>query len=473
MSRMTTLSEYTTVQGGYAYKSADFLKSGKFRVLKIKNIRFGYIDYSETDFIDEKLSEKTKDWMVKPKDILISMTGSGPNAPASLVGRVARVGRNEPISFINQRIGKIIVNDKIHPDFIYYLLSQKASQEYFVNNSTGSANQVNINANTILSLEVPKISFDESKKIADILNCFDEKIQLNTQINQTLEQIAQAIFKSWFVDFDPVLAKADALAQGKTQAEAELAAQQIISGKTPEELTALSQTHPDQYAELAEIARAFPCEFEEIDGFEVPRGWGYQTVGSLINVVDYVANGSFATLKENVTLLSEPSYAIYVRTTDFNSGFSKELRYVDKSAYDFLEKSVLIGNEVIISNVGDVGTVFRSPSWLGMPMTLGSNAIALKNYDIPHYLYLHFISYKGQQDISSIITGSAQLKFNKTNFRSLQILIPNNKTLSIFEKIVNPIFERIDKNMNKNLKLSEIRDLLLPKLLNGDLICQQ
>ena len=448
MSKITTLAEYATIQGGYAYKSTDFLKTGKFKVLKIKNIRFGYIDYSETDFISDQLSKKTEEWKTKPKDILISMTGSGPNAPASLVGRVARVGENEPISFINQRIGRVIVNEKVDSDYIYYLLSQKSSQEYFVNNSTGSANQVNINGNTILSLEVPCISFEESKKIAQILNAFDDKIQLNTQINQTLEQIAQTLFKSWFVDFDPVRAKVQALS----------------------ELTALSQTQPERYAELAETAKAFPCEMVEVDGVEVPMGWDNQSVGDVVNVVDYVANGSFATLKENVTLLTEPDYAIYVRTTDFNSGFSKELRYVDKSAYDFLAKSVLIGNEVIISNVGDVGTVFRSPSWLGMPMTLGSNAIALKNYDIPHYLYLYFSSHKGQHDISSIVTGSAQLKFNKTNFRSLKVLMPNNSLLSKFEKIVLPIFEKIDANMAENLKLEEIRDLLLPRLLSGKMI---
>ena len=83
MSKITTLAEYATIQGGYAYKSTDFLKTGKFKVLKIKNIRFGYIDYSETDFISDQLSKKTEEWTTKPKDILISMTGSGPNAPAS------------------------------------------------------------------------------------------------------------------------------------------------------------------------------------------------------------------------------------------------------------------------------------------------------------------------------------------------------------------------------------------------------
>jgi hypothetical protein len=355
-------------------------------------------------------------------------------------------------------------------DYIYYFARLPEFREFAQQRMVGTSGRQRVAWQDLADFEFIFPPKEQRKKAAALLNIYDQKIDLNTQINQTLEQIAQALFKSWFVDFDPVRAKVQALSDGLSLEQAELAAMQAISGKTPEELTALSQTQPERYAELAETAKAFPCEMVEVDGVEVPKGWEYKSVGDFINVVDYVANGSFATLKENVTLLTEPDYAIYIRTTDFNSGFSKELRYVDKSAYDFLAKSVLIGNEVIISNVGDVGTVFRSPSWLGMPMTLGSNAIALKNYDIPHYLYLYFSSHKGQHDISSIVTGSAQLKFNKTNFRSLKVLMPNNSLLTKFEKFILPIFEKIDANMAENLKLAEIRDLLLPRLLSGDFL---
>ena len=359
-------------------------------------------------------------------------------------------------------------NNILRSKYLYYWFSSPVGRKALKEITIGST-QPALTITGLKSLTIHLPTLEEQDYIIEILDHLSSKIQLNTQINQTLEQIAQALFKSWFIDFDPVRAKVQALSDGLSLEQAELAAMQATSGKTPEELTALSQAQPDHYAELAETAKAFPCEMVEVDGVEVPKGWDNQSVGDVINVVDYVANGSFATLKENVTLLTEPDYAIYVRTTDFNSGFSKELRYVNKSAYDFLAKSVLIGNEVIISNVGDVGTVFRSPSWLGMPMTLGSNAIALKNYDIPHYLYLYFSSHKGQHDISSIVTGSAQLKFNKTNFRSLKVLMPNNSLLTKFEKFLLPIFEKIDANMAENLKLAEIRDLLLPRLLNGEI----
>lgn len=445
-----------TSGGTPSRKNPKLYENGNINWVKTKELNNGYIWESE-EKITEEAVRKSSAKLLPVNTILLAMYGA-------TVGELGVLGKEMAC---NQACCALIIDPKkADYRFIFYLL--RLYKKEIQSLATGAAQQ-NLSAKTIKEFCFYIPSLEKQTEIADILSELDKKIQLNTQINQTLEQIAQALFKSWFVDFDPVRAKVQALSDGLSLEQAELAVMQTISGKTPEELTALSQTQPERYAELAETAKAFPCEMVEIDGVKVPKGWEYKSVGDFINVVDYVANGSFATLKENVTLLTEPDYAIYIRTTDFNSGFSKELRYVDKSAYDFLAKSVLIGNEVIISNVGDVGTVFRSPSWLGMPMTLGSNAIALKNYDIPHYLYLYFSSHKGQHDISSIVTGSAQLKFNKTNFRSLNVLMPNNTLLTKFEKFVLPIFGKIDINMAENLKLAEIRDLLLPRLLSGEI----
>ena len=444
---------------GYTASATDNNTGCKF--LRITDIQGGYVDWNKVPFCEIESKDISKYQLIEG-DIVIARTGNSTGENFIFQGKDNAVFASYLIRY---RVNKEIANP-------YYIWLNLRSSNWwgFVSGAKSGSAQAGANAKVLGTFEIPIPDLQTQNKIADFFQHINNKIQLNTQINQTLEQIAQALFKSWFVDFDPVRAKVQALSDGLSLEQAELAAMQAISGKTPEELTALSQTQPDRYAELAETAKAFPCEMVEVDGVEVPKGWEYKSVGDFINVVDYVANGSFATLKENVTLLTEPDYAIYIRTTDFNSGFSKELRYVDKSAYDFLAKSVLIGNEVIISNVGDVGTVFRSPSWLGMPMTLGSNAIALKNYDIPHYLYLYFSSHKGQNDISSIVTGSAQLKFNKTNFRSLNVLMPNNTLLTKFEKFVLPIFEKIDINMAENLKLAEIRDLLLPRLLSGKMI---
>ena len=448
MSEITTLAEYATIQGGYAYKSTDFLKTGKFKVLKIKNIRFGYIDYSETDFISDQLSKKTEEWKTKPKDILISMTGSGPNAPASLVGRVARVGENEPISFINQRIGRVIVNEKVDSDYIYYLLSQKSSQEYFVNNSTGSANQVNINGNTILSLEVPCISFKESKKIAQILNTFDDKIQLNTQINQTLEQIAQALFKSWFVDFDPVHAKVQALSDGMSLEQAELAAMQAISGKTPEELTALSQTQPEHYAELVETAKAFPCEMVVVDGVEVPKGWEVKPLGDLISFVK-------GKKPKSVSPKQEENMLPHILTSSLEGKYN-----------EFCESNKLVTieyhNTIMLMDGSNSGRIA-----IGHNGVIGSTLakINLDNNKLWAVIY-QFLKYK-EADIQANTTGTTIPHTDKNRVNNYLMVIPDNFLLEKFTNLFDNSLLKIISNRNQIISLETTRDLLLPRLLNG------
>ena len=467
MSEITTLAEYATIQGGYAYKSTDFLKTGKFKVLKIKNIRFGYIDYSETDFISDQLSKKTEEWKTKPKDILISMTGSGPNAPASLVGRVARVGENEPISFINQRIGRVIVNEKVDSDYIYYLLSQKSSQEYFVNNSTGSANQVNINGNTILSLEVPCISFEESKKIAQILNAFDDKIQLNTQINQTLEQIAQALFKSWFVDFDPVRAKAQALSDGLSLEQAELAAMQAISGKTPEELTALSQAQPDRYAELAETANAFPCEMVEVDGVEVPKGWEVKRIDEIANIIKGKSYKSSELEKSKTALVTLKS---------FNRGGGSRLDGLKEYTGKYKPEQEVFAGELIIAYtdvtqaadvIGKPAMVMSDSNYQHLVISLDVGVVRPFNNVYKHFLYCLAMTDSFQAHTKSFCTGTTVLHLGKDAVPSFEFINPSNELLHVFYKQTSPIFEKINLHIEENKNLEKARDLLLPSLLSG------
>ena len=187
-------------------------------------------------------------------------------------------------------------------------------------------------------------------------------------------------------------------------------------------------------------------------------------------ITDYVANGSFTSLKENVSILDTEDYAYFIRNTDLKSRIFE--KYVDKHSYDFLKKSSLYGNEIIISNVGDVGSVYLCP-FLDKPMTLGNNMIMVKSKDkesyLNFYLYLLFKSEYGQYLLSTITTGSVQLKFNKTMFRSLEIVIPTEEKLTKFNKIVNPIFEQIIINQEAINKLQKLRDTLLPKLMSGEI----
>jgi type I restriction enzyme, S subunit len=186
-----------------------------------------------------------------------------------------------------------------------------------------------------------------------------------------------------------------------------------------------------------------------------------------VTVTDFVANGSFASLAENVTYKSVPDYAILIRLTDFNNNFNGEFVYVDKQAYNFLNKSKLFGGEIIISNVGAYsGTVFKCPI-LNRPMTLGPNSIVLKS-NFNNYFYLLFKSTYGKFLLDGIISGSAQPKFNKTAFRDIQISFPSTDYLIEFENLIKSYFDKIDKNIAQIRTLSTLRDTLLPKLMSGE-----
>ena len=136
-----------------------------------------------------------------------------------------------------------------------------------------------------------------------------------------------------------------------------------------------------------------------------------------------------------------------------------------------MKKSKLQGGELIISNVGDVGSVFICPN-LDIPMTLGSNVIMLYSKDSHYYnyfLYFFFISVYGQYMIKGITGGSAQPKFNKTDFRNMEIKFPSLEQLDKFNSDIDSIYKKYELNIKENEKLSELRDTLLPKLMDGEI----
>ncbi|NCT57452.1 MAG: restriction endonuclease subunit S [Legionella sp.] len=182
-------------------------------------------------------------------------------------------------------------------------------------------------------------------------------------------------------------------------------------------------------------------------------------VGDIINVTDYVANGSFASLKKNVTYLDYPDYAVLIRLVDYNNNWNGNFIYVDKNSYDFLKKSTVSPNDVIISNVGaNFGTVFKAPE-LNQPMTLGPNTVLLKpdpNFIDQGYLYYSFYSPLGQQKIGNIVSGSAQPKFNKTDFRNLTIELPPLKIQKAIAYVLSTLEDKIELNKKINQTLESI-----------------
>ena len=189
----------------------------------------------------------------------------------------------------------------------------------------------------------------------------------------------------------------------------------------------------------------------------IPDNWIISSVATEAKrVTDYVANGSFASLAENVEYKTEEDYAVLIRLVDYNNSFKGPFVFIDEKAYNFLSKSKLFGGEIIISNVGaNVGTVFLCP-YLKYNMSLAPNSITVhfKGNDIFYYYWLR--SKYGQHGIKSLITGSAQPKFNKTAFRQMLIPVPPLDVQNQIAGILSSLDAKIETNNKLNDKLEEM-----------------
>jgi len=351
----------------------------------------------------------------------------------------------DPIDYIvSTKLMVLRSKQQVLPRYLCLFLTSSATLLDFqalAESRSGTFPQITFDAVASYSVLLPPLP--TQRRIAEILSSLDDKIELNRKMNKTLESIAQAIFKHWFVDFEfPAFAKASAGKPNK------------VLNVRGEDITGKSYKSSGGKMVESELGM-------------VPEGWGIDRVGNLkLTITDYVANGSFASLKENVRKIYEkPEYALFIRNTDLKNNFSTK-RYVDKHAFEFLSKTHLAGGEVIISNVADVGSVYKCP-YFKIPMVLGNNVIMINGDVLNSYIYLLFKSDIGQFLISSITSGSAQLKFNKTDFRNLEIINPTDEILARFNIICEDIFQNIQNNHNQIGYLGIIRDSLLPRLMSG------
>ena len=304
-----------------------------------------------------------------------------------------------------------------------------------------------------------------------ILSGFDAKIDLNRRINQTLEAIAQAIFKSWFVDFDPVKAKIAAIEQGEDPLRA---AMRAISGKTDAELDQMPREHHDQ---LAATAALFPDAMEEAEFGEIPKGWNSVPFGCLLS---HTIGGDWGT--EAPDTVNDTRVAI-IRGTDIpdldQSQLSRvPIRYTNKKK--LATRRLQVGDIVLEVSGGSKD----QPTGRSFHMT----ANALREFDCPVEpasfcrllrpvslevgvvlgLHLSCIYQQGKTwEYQNQSTGIAN--FQTSHFLAAElVIIPAKPVIDRFYETVRPILERRHDAQSK--KLVELRDSLLTKLISGDLL---
>ncbi|MFK5144766.1 restriction endonuclease subunit S [Glaesserella parasuis] len=344
--------------------------------------------------------------------------------------------------------------DIAYPTYVYYVFKSKSFISYIDGISGGTSVQLNMKIGDLskYSFDLPPLNIQ--KEIANKLSDLDKKIQLNTQINQTLEQIAQTIFKSWFIDFDPVHAKANALASGQTAEQATQAAMAVISGKNTQELHRLQTANPEQYQQLWEIAEAFPSGFSGYKNLgEIPIGW------NVLTFKDFISES-----KEKIGSLEDvPEYSvgnegIYPRSEKYNKSLSKT---PEKN------KVVRIGDLVF-------GMGSKTLNWGIMNDEIGSVSPAYFVYRIftnINYIYLNKYIKAKEYDFQNLIkpTSRQGQSVDKEMFLKKEIYVPNEYLLNIYLNKLKEIDSLVYSYTTEVLILEQIRDELLPKLLSGEI----
>lgn len=391
-------------EGTYFFINGNNLVNGKIEITN-ETLKISDLEYER---IKRPINNNT---------LLLSINGT--------LGKIAvyngeKVALGKSVCFIN-------VKEQVNKYFIKYILSTKEFQKYIQLVSHGSTIK-NLAPSQIADYEFNCCNYEYQDKMVFLLKSLDEKIDNNNKINEELESMAKTIYDYWFLQFE----------------------------------------FPNEEGKPYKSSGGKMVWNEELKR-EIPKGWKITNLlEANIYTSDFTANGSFAGLRENVKYNEGEKFAVLVRIVDFNNNFNNmdDLIYVNKHAYDYLEKSNLHGGEIIICNVGNAGAVYRCPD-LGMPMTLGPNGIVVNSEKYNDFLYLHYKSKIGQKQLLGISSGSIQLKFNKTNLRNLPIVLPDDGTLNKFNSIYKPINKKINQVWYENKELVNLRDFLIPLLING------
>lgn len=343
--------------------------------------------------------------------------------------------------------------DIAYPTYVYYVFKSKSFISYIDGISGGTSVQLNMKIGDLskYSFDLPPLNIQ--KEIANKLSDLDKKIQLNTQINQTLEQIAQTIFKSWFIDFDPVHAKANALASGQTAEQATQAAMAVISGKNTQELHRLQTANPEKYQQLWEIAEAFPSGVDEKG---VPRGWESKSLDEIAIYQNGLALQKFRPE-------SEDEYLPVVKIAQLKQGYADGK---EKASVNIKPECIIDNGDVIFSWSGSLVVDI----WCGGKAALNQHLFKVTSKNYPKWLY-YFYTVHHLAEFQRIAADKAvTMGHIKREHLSLALcVIPNNEFIQKF-CFLEDYISQIVNNRLQNVSLIKIRDELLPKLLSGEIL---
>lgn len=351
-------------------------------------------------------------------------------------------------TYINQSVIAIRAKKNvIHPLWLFYNLSSRYEEMRQLSDSHSSRGSLTTALLKIIDIEYP--DYKSQEKIAKILGDLDDKIALNTQINQTLEAMAQALFKSWFVDFDPVKAKMEARASGGSDDAVRRAAMAVISGKSDDDLVQLEQENPEAFGQLAATADLFPEALVESELGLIPEGWEVTTFGEVSVCYDRMriplSNREREGKKGDI-----PYY-----------GATSVMDYVNEALFDDIY--LLLGEDGSVLKPD--GTPFIQYIW-GKAWVNNHAHVLQGHNDVSTEHLMVFIS---TQNITAYVTGAVQLKLNQKNMNSIPFVKADIRVNNSFAEKLHALYAIVRSNFDENKELIQTRDLLLPKLLSGEI----
>ncbi len=435
---------------GSRMKSDAYVESG-VPVIRGTNLTGSKKFSGDWVFISEQLAKQLENCCVSNGDLVFPHRGS--------IGEVGLVDNQFPQYMMSSSLMKLRCNPNIaDSEFIYYFFkSHQGRYELLKNASQVGTPGIGQPLTSLKNIEIKLPSLGEQRKIAKILSDLDDKIHINNQINQTLESIAQALFKSWFVDFDPVRAKIAAKQEGK---DAELAAMCAISGKSEIELQQMAE---DDFAALRATAALFPDGLVESELGEVPKGWEVSTVGEQVQTV-----GGGTPSTKNVDFWDD---GIHYWTTpkDLSNLTDKILLNTERKITDAGLKKISSGllpkDTVLMSSRAPVG--YLALSKIEVAINQGYIAI-LPNMKYSAEYLIQWCE-ANMAEIKGRASGTTFQEISKKNFREISFVCPDDKVVVSYTKTVKTLYDEITSKAKENQSLINLRDTLLPKLMSGEI----
>lgn len=316
-------------------------------------------------------------------------------------------------------------------DYLYYALSY--AKRALIGDTHGGMFDT-ITRDTLDRLLIPVPSLKVQEQIAEILGSLDKKIAVNNALSKTLEDIAQTIFKSWFIDFDPVKAK--------------------MVGENPEGIDAAT-------------AALFPDSMEESELGLIPKGWQSKTLGDVLSALESGKRARGGALRNGVPSIGAESIR-GLGKFDFSSK-----KFIAEDFYEKLPTGKVCPFDVLIYKDGAGAGAHISMFGEGFPFkkfAINEHVFLLRASFLPQtFLYFWLSEQRQKYLMIELAQKSAQPGLNQKDTRSIPILAPSNEISEAFEKIAKPIVSLILKNSIQSRNLELTRDALLPRLISGEL----